>query len=225
MPFQPQPEEVVLFPAPFVPTEHQQLVISNKRVVQFAPEGVYPVAEFPIEKIEHVGRMSERPNKILGIVAGLVGLVFVIVFVAKLLPQVLYAGAPAKPTSSDSAEGGDGADDGIEGRDANDDDPFEDGKSGKDGENVKEKASKKLKKVKEIRVGWPGFTEDVIVGFLFLIGGAVSLLVARSLYGKEVHMIFCRVGQVVYPIQVRDAIQQNSILATIQAAQMAAPKK
>lgn len=227
MPFQPQPEEVVLFPAPFVPTEAHQLVISNKRIVQFAPEGLYPVAEFPIDKIEHVGRMSERPNKILGIVAGLVGIVFVIVFAAKLLPEVLYAGAPAKPTSSDSADSADGdkGDDGIEGRDANDDDPFDDGKDGKDKENVREKASKRLKKVKAVQLGWPGFTEGVIVGFLFLIGGAVSLLVARSLYGKEVHMIFCRVGQIVYPIQVRDGIQQNQVLATIQAAQQAAPKK
>ena len=37
MPFSPQPAEVVLYPAPFVPTEHHELVISNQRVVQFAP--------------------------------------------------------------------------------------------------------------------------------------------------------------------------------------------
>jgi hypothetical protein len=215
MPFEPLAGEAILFPAPFVPTEHQQLVITNKRVVQFAPEGMYPVAEFPIEKIEHVGRMSERPNRLLGIVAVIVGLLFFIVFVAKVLPQVMYAGAPAKTDAT--ADSSDGTEDGIEGRDANDDDPFEANKERKEG--VRDQATKRLQKVKAVSFGWPGFTEDVIVGFLFLLGGAVALLVGRSLYGKETHVVFCRVGQVVYPLTVRDAIQQNSILATIQAAQ------
>jgi hypothetical protein len=220
MPFEPQAGEAILFPAPFVPTEHQQLVITNKRVVQFAPEGVYPVAEFPIEKIEHVGRMSERPNRVLGIVSFIVGLVFFIVFVAKVLPQAMYAGAPGK--SDVSAEGSDGPEDGIEGRDANDDDTFENGKEHK--ENVRDQATKRLQKVKEVKFGWPGFTEDVIVGFLFLIGGGIALLIGRSLYRKETHTVFCRVGQIVYPLIVRDSIQQNSVLATIQAAQQGAKR-
>lgn len=222
MPIELQPGEVVLFPAPFVPNEPQKLVISTKRVVQYAAEGLYPVAEFPIEKIDHVGRMSERPNMVLGVCGMIVGIVFFIVFVAKVLPQVMYAGAASKPatTSSDNSEG---TEEGIEGRDSQDEDPFEEGKEGKDG--VKDKASKNLKKVKEVRFGWPGFTEDMVIGFLFLIGGGVALIIGRSLYRKEKHMVFCRVGDIVYPIEVRDGLQQNAVLATIQAAQQAVPKK
>lgn len=221
MPFELQTGEVVLFPSPFVPNEPQQLVISTKRVVQYAPEGMYPIAEFPVDRIEHVGRMSERPNAIVGILASIVGLVFFIVFVAKVLPQAMYAGAGAKTdTSSDQ---GDGTDDGIEGRDANDDDPFADGKEKK--ESVRDKATKKLGKLKEVSFGWPGFTEDVVVGLLFLFGGAVSLLVGLSLYKKEKHTVFCRVGEIVYPIEVKDTMQQNSVLAMIQAAQKTVPKK
>ena len=95
MPFSPQPAEVVLYPAPFVPTEHHELVISNQRVVQFAPTAMgagHPVAEFPLAKIEFVGRMTERPSAVLGIVSVIVGFVFLIVFVAKVLPAFMYAG-------------------------------------------------------------------------------------------------------------------------------------
>ena len=99
MPFSPQPSEVVLYPAPFVPTEHHELVISNQRVVQFAPTAMgaaLPVAEFPLEKIQFVGRMTERPSAVLGIVSVIVGFVFLIVFVAKVLPAFMYAGVPDK---------------------------------------------------------------------------------------------------------------------------------
>lgn len=220
MPIELAPGEVVLFPAPFVPNEPQKLVISTKRLVQYAAEGVYPLAELPIEKIDHVGRMSERPNMVLGIGGMIVGLVFFIVFVAKVLPQVLYAGAPSKPAATESSA--DTPDDGIEGRDSNDEDPFDEGKEGKEG--VKDKASKNLKKVKEVKLGWPGFTEDMVIGFLFLVAGGVAFLVGRSLYRKERHMIFCRVGEIVYPIEVRDSMQQNAVLATLQAAKQAVPK-
>jgi hypothetical protein len=222
MPFEPQPGEVVLFPAPFIPNEPQELVISTKRVVQYAPEGMYPLAEIPLEKIEHVGRMSERPNMVSGILAAIVGLVFVIVFVAKVLPQAMYAGTPSKPDTP-AADNGDNSDDGIEGRDSNDDDPFDDGKEHK--ENTRDKANKKLKKLKEVSFGWPGFTEDVVVGFLFLVGGLGALFLGFVLYRKERHTVFCRVGEIVYPIEVRDSIQQNAVLAMIQGAQQALPKK
>jgi len=85
MPFSPQQNEVVLYPAPFVPTEHNELVISNQRVAQFAPTAMgaaLPIAEFPVEKIQFVGRMTERPSAALGIVSIIVGFVFLIVFVA-----------------------------------------------------------------------------------------------------------------------------------------------
>lgn len=222
MPFEPQPGEVVLFPAPFVPNEPQRLVISTKRVVQYAPQGIYPVAELAIEKIEHVGRLSERPNRVLGIVAAIVGLVFVIVFVAKVLPQVMYAGSQQSKTEA-GAEGDGAAEEGIEGRDANDDDPFEKDKQHKDG--AKEKAEKNLKKLKEVKFGWPGFTEDVIVGLLFLAGGLVALFVGSLLYKQERHLVFCRVGQIVYPLEVKDGMQQNAVLAMIQSAQQAGGQK
>jgi hypothetical protein len=216
MPFEPQPGEVVLFPAPFIANEPQKLVISTKRVVQYAKEGVFPVAEFPVDKIEHVGRMSERPTMALGILSMIVGLVFFIVFVAKVLPQVMYAGTPTK--SEAGSDAADGPEEGIEGRDANDDDPFEKDKDKGDKESVSEKAKQRYKKVKEVKFGWPGFTEDMVVGFLFLLGAGIAGLIGRSMYGKERHMVFCRIGQVVYPIEVESGIQQNAVVSMIQAA-------
>ena len=63
------------------------------------------------------------------------------------------------------------------------------------------------------------------MGLLSLVAGGVALLVGRSLYNKEEHKVFCRVGEVVYQIGVKSSMQQSQILQTIQAAQQALPKK
>ncbi len=226
MPFSPEPLETVLYPAPFVPTEHHVLVISNKRVVQFAPdaETAFPVAEFPLEKIEFVGRISERPSAAMGIISAIVGVVFLIVFVAKVLPAVMYAGTANKPEVATGKGSGD-EENGIEGRDSNDEDPFASEKEAEVKESVREKANKKLTKLKEVSLGIPPLTEDVVLGLLSLVAGGVALLVGRSLYNKEEHKVFCRVGEVVYQIGVKNPMQQSQILQTIQAAQQAMPKK
>lgn len=226
MSFAPSPEETVLYPAPFVPTEHHLVVISNKRVVQFAPDATtaFPIAEFPLEKIEFVGRNSERPSATMGIVSALVGVVFLIVFVAKVLPAVMYAGSANKPEAA-SAKGSGDDEGGIEGRDANDEDPFANEKDAEVKESVRDKANKKLAQIKQVSFGIPPLTEDVVLGLLSLVAGGVALLVGRSLYNKEQHKVFCRVGEIVYEIEVRTPIQQAQILQTIQAAQAASPKK
>lgn len=223
MPFQPNPDEVVLFPAPFVPTEQHQLVVSNKRVVQFAPEGNFPIADFPLDKIEFVGRMSRRPSLVPGVVALIVGVVFLIVFMAKVLPAAMYAGTPSKTETTAPRDPGDAEeelDDGIEGRDANDDDPFAEGGSEK-----KESTKEKLKKLKglqkKVHFGLPDLTEDVVVGLLFLVGGVVAIFVGRSLYKKEEHLVFCRVGEIVYQMLMANSMQQTMVLSTLQAAQQA----
>lgn len=220
MPFEPQAGETVLFPTPFVANEPQKLVISTKRVVQYAPQGMHPIAEFPINNIEHVGRMSERPTAALGIVAAIIGAVLIIVSIVKVLPELMHAGAPSKSAASESGEA---TEDGIEGRDSNDDDPFEEGKERK--ENTRDKATKKLSKLKEVSFGWPGFTEDVVVGIFCLLGGAVALLIGASLYKRERHVVFCRVGTSVYPLEVKNGLEQTSVMSMIQSAQQASPKK
>jgi len=226
MPFSPSPEETVLYPAPFVPTEHHRLVVSNKRVVQFSPDATtaFPVAEFPLEKVDFVGRNSERPSATLGIVSAIVGFVFLIVFVAKVLPAVMYAGSAKNPEAATTKGSGDD-DSGIEGRDSNDEDPFANEKDAEVKESVRDKANKKLTKLKEVSFGIPSLTEDVVFGVLSLLMGGVALLIGRSLYGKEVHKVFCRVGEVVFQIIVDSPTQQSQILQTIQAAQQALPKK
>jgi hypothetical protein len=220
MPFSPQPSEVVLYPAPFVPTEHHELVISNQRVVQFAPTAMgaaLPVAEFPLEKIQFVGRMTERPSAVLGIVSVIVGFVFLIVFVAKVLPAFMYAGVPDK---TDVTLEGD--DSGIEGRDSNDDDPFAKEKNGEEG--VREKAEKKLAKAKAIKFGIPPLNEDIVWGVVALLGGVIALVLGRSMYRKQDFTVFCRVSDIVYRIPVVSEIQQNMVLSTLQAAQQAVKK-
>jgi len=220
MPFSPQPTEVVLYPAPFVPTEHHELVISNQRVVQFAPTAMgagHPVAEFPLEKIQFVGRMTERPSAVLGIVSVIVGFVFLIVFVAKVLPAFMYAGVPDK--TDVSLEGDES---GIEGRDSNDDDPFAKEKS--DQESLREKSEKKMAKVKAIKFGIPPLNEDIVWGVVALLGGGIALLLGRSMYRRQDFTVFCRVSDIVYRIPVSSEIQQNMVLSTLQAAQQSIKK-
>ena len=151
----------------------------------------------------------------LGLGAIILGLVLLIVSLAKVLPEVLYAGPPAKPAPT--AEGAEDSDAtaGIEGRDAQDDDPFEEGKEGKEG--VREKANKRLKKARDISIGLPSLNENVLVGLFCFLGGAIALLIGRSWYRKEQHMVFLRANGIVYPIEVGDTIQQNAILTTVSA--------
>lgn len=225
MPFSPNPSETVLYPAPFIPTEHHRLVVSNLRLVQFSPDATtaFPVAEFPLQKIDHVGRISERPNATLGIVSAIIGFVFLIVFVAKVLPAVMYAGNANKPEAATGKGTGDD-ESGIEGRDSNDEDPFANEKDAEVKESVRDKANKKLTKIKEVSFGIPPLTEDVVLGFLSLLVGAVALVIGSQLYKKEKHTVFCRVGEVVFQIDVDTPVQQSQILQTIQAAKQAMPK-
>ncbi len=219
MPFAPQSNEVVLYPAPFVPTEHHELVISNQRVVQFAPTAMgaaLPVAEFPLEKVQFVGRMTERPSAILGIVSIIVGFVFLIVFVAKVLPAFMYAGVPDK-TEVNLEE-----DSGIEGRDGNDDDPFAKDKVADEG--VREKAEKKMAKVRAIKFGIPPLNEYIVWGTVALIGGLIGIFLGRSMYRKQEFTVFCRVSDIVYRIPVQSEIQQSMVLSTLQAAQQSIKK-
>ena len=47
-----QPGETVLYPAPFVPTEHHELVISTQRVAQYAPASM--AAALPIARAHRI---------------------------------------------------------------------------------------------------------------------------------------------------------------------------
>ncbi|HNO68622.1 MAG TPA: hypothetical protein PKI49_08925 [Pseudomonadota bacterium] len=194
-------------------------MISNQRVVQFAPTAMgaaLPVAEFPLEKVQFVGRMTERPSAILGIVSIIVGFVFLIVFVAKVLPAFMYAGVPDK-TEVNLEE-----DSGIEGRDGNDDDPFAKDKVADEG--VREKAEKKMAKVRAIKFGIPPLNEDIVWGTVALIGGLIGIFLGRSMYRKQEFTVFCRVSDIVYRIPVQSEIQQSMVLSTLQAAQQSIKK-
>ena len=47
-------------------------------------------------------------------------------------------------------------------------------------------------------------------------------LIARSLWRKEDFYIFCRSAEQVYTIQVQNSLQENIVLSTLSAAQLAA---
>src|SRR5262245_27670102 len=120
MPFELQPGENVFVPASFIPTEHNPLIITSRRVVQYAPLGPFPIAEFEVVKIEHIGRMSKRPLMGVAIAVAILGLIFFIVGAMKVLPAVLFAGQ-----TKENPEEAELTDDGrlVEGKNADDDYP------------------------------------------------------------------------------------------------------
>lgn len=216
MPLELQAGEQVFFPQPFIPTEHHLLVVTNRRVVQYAPMGAYPIAEFEVGKIEFIGRMSERPLIGLAVVVGIVALILFIVGAAKVLPPTLTAGAPR--ASSDEAEL---TEDGrlVEGKDADDEYPFYDKEIER--ESLKRKADK-LKKITQIKPGLPPLTRSVVWGLVSLVAALALALLARRVYRKEDHFIFCRVADQVHRLSVATEAEQTQILSILQAAQQAA---
>ena len=122
-----------------------------------------------------MGRMTERPSAILGIVSIIVGFVFLIVFVAKVLPAFMYAGVPDK-TEVNLEE-----DSGIEGRDGNDDDP-----SPKTRSPMKACAKKpKNGQSQGHQFGIPPLNEDIVWGTVALLGGLIGIFLGRSMYRKQ----------------------------------------
>lgn len=218
MPFELQPGEQVFFPAPFIPTEHNPLIISNRRVVQYAALGPFPIAEFEVGKIEHIGRMSKRPLMPLAIMLAILGLIFFIVGTMKVLPAVLFAGqGKANPEEAELT------DDGrlVEGKNSDDDFPTEFGDKEVAAGALKRKAEK-LKKLKEIKPGLPPITSGFVFSVLSVLGGIGLGLIARKVWRKEDYYIFCRTGEQVYTIQVASSIQENVVLSTLSAAKTAA---
>ncbi|MCS6911714.1 MAG: hypothetical protein RMK29_18195 [Myxococcales bacterium] len=216
MPLELQPGEQVFFPQPFIPTEHHPLVITNRRVLQYAPMGAYPIAEFEVGKIEFIGRMSERPLIGLTVVVGIVAFILFIVGAAKVLPPTLFAEAPR--SSSDEAEL---TEDGrlVEGKDADDEYPFYDKEVDKG--SLRRKLQK-LKKLSQISPRLPPLTGDVIWGLVSLVAAVALALLARRLYRKEDFFIFCRVADQVYRLCLASEAEQMQVLSTLQAAQQAA---
>jgi hypothetical protein len=221
MPLDLQAGELVLFPAPFVPTEHHRLIVTNRRVVQYAPVGAFPIAEFEVGKIEFIGRMSERPRKGLAIAIIALGLILFIVGAMKVLPVALYAGAAKDKTEEvEPEETLDGRL--VEGKDNDDEFPFYDKEIEK--KSVAAKAGSTLKKLKQIKPGLPPLTKDVKKGLLFWFLAFCCFVPASLLYKKEEFFIFCRCGGALHRLQVQNATQQNVVLTTLQAAQQSAPK-
>lgn len=205
MAFELEGGEQVMFPSPYVPTEQHPLVVTNRRVAHFAPGGSFPVAVLPVEKIDFVGRASERSHVGVSIVLAVLGLILFIVGTGKVLPPVLHAGAPREEKKDE-----------IEGRNADDEYPFEEKKSAKD-------RAEDLKKLKAaFNPGVPPITADLLLGALLMVVGAGCLYGGYRLFKRKRHVIYCRVGNAVHPIEARDEIQQTMIMGMLQAVRQAA---
>lgn len=212
------PGEQVIFPAPFVPTEFHPLVVTNRRVVQFTPGGQYPTSDFELTQVDFIGRMSERPFIGIAVLIAAVGLILLIVAGWKLLPPILHAGHKADGSQAQMTEDGRI----IEGKDDQDDYPFFD----KENQEKAQKLSlERMKKLKEIKPGIPPLNREVGLGLLFLVLSVGTLVGASSLYKREQFFIFCRTkDNNVHRLETQSEMQQNMVLASLQAAHQAVQK-
>jgi len=69
------PNEQVIFPAPYVPTEPALTLITTGRIINFGDEGR---VEMPLGKVGFTGKLTGRPLLVLGIVLALLGAPFVL---------------------------------------------------------------------------------------------------------------------------------------------------
>lgn len=213
MPMDLKPGETVLFPNPYIPTDPNRVVVTTKRVAQFAPPGTFPIAEIEMDKIESMGRQTLRPYMHFAVILGLIASILVIGAIAKVLPAALQAGAEQKSGDKKPEE----EKDKIEGRNADDDFPAEFGMK----DDKKAQAEEKLKKLKKLKdntkLGVPplGALVMPVLMALAALGAAAGAMALRN---RRQYIVFCRTSQTVHRLEVQDEMQQNMILTMIQAA-------
>ena len=201
MPIKLRPGEIAFYPQPFVESEPNLTVITNQRVVHFGEEGH---GEIAAKEVSHLGRVSERPKLLLGIllvVAGLplLGTGVYLFFSVKgpltlsgLTAAVLPDAGPAPATQA-----GIGDDPSVE--------------VPQDGEAVAVESSSPSNPIVTRLIG----LLLAAFGLLMAAGGVLALRIQR-------HFVMVRGGPQVLRITATDKIQQNQILMTVQASQQGA---
>lgn len=201
MPIKLRPGEIAFYPQPFVESEPNLTVITNQRVVHFGEEGHQEVAA---KEVSHLGRVSERPMLLLGIVLALVGLPLLgtgvyLFFSVKgpltlsgLTASVLPDAGPAP-----ASQAGIGDDPSVE--------------VPQDEAAAPEPTSSPSNPVVTRLIG----LVLAVLGLLMAAGGVLALRVQR-------HFVMVRGGPQVLKITATDKIQQNQVLMVVQAAQQGA---
>ena len=212
MPFPLRPQESVFFPQPFVETEVHMLVISNQRVVQFSDEGKQ---EMEAREVNFVGRVSERPLVLPGLIALLVGVPMVIIGIYLIvtagpltLPQV--PGVPALPGMPGVPPGLPGMPGAAPAAAAA---PAEDDPAGAASDD-EEGAEPKPKKEEPSTPG-----NHRVLGLVLVLLGFVLAAVGGLLASRQRHVVLVRGGPKVIKIRAADRMEQTQILSTLQAVQ------
>lgn len=205
MPFKLHEQEVPLYPQPFVETEAHLLVITTQRIVQFGDEGR---RELAAGDVSFVGRVSERPLLVLGVLLALVGLPLLVSGAWVVLtgpggfklPSIsLFKHKPALPSVEDDPAGPPPEDDEAEAADDSDEDGAAEGEAAA--------PHQPMSKTTGVALG--------AGGLLLLVGGALA---AR----KRRHLVLVRGGTGVLRLQAKNANEQTQLLSTVQTMQTTA---
>lgn len=203
MPFPLRPQETAFYPQPFIETEVHMLVITNQRVVQFSDEGRQ---EIEAREVSFVGRVSERPLLIAGVIAVILGLPLLLFGVYQFvsagpLPIPAAPGLPPIPPRPGAAPAAAPA------ANPGDDTPSED---------VDDPAAPKPEPVKVANPAGQRTTGVILVLVGFVVA-AVGVLLAT----RQRHMVLVRGGPKVIKIRAADKMEQTQILSTLGAVQSA----
>lgn len=202
MPIKLRPNEMAFYPAPFVESEANLLVVTNQRVVQFGDAGL---EEMPARDLTHVGRVSERPTLVLGILLLVVGLPLVGFGAYLFLTSkggLAVPTLPGLPTPGAAPTPAAGSDDPA-GPAANDDPA---------GEAAPAAAAEAPSAPVDNRL----IAVALAVPGLLLIAGGV--LLAR----RQRHLLLLRGGDRVMTLKTDSKMQQTLLLSTVQAIQTGA---
>ncbi len=193
MPFALRPQEMPLYPQPFVESEVYLLVITNQRLVQFGDEGRQ---EMEAREVGFVGRMSQRPTLWPGLLLLLVSLPLLVLGVylvatargPLVAPAAATAAAPANPADDPAGPA---------------DDPAAP---------LASAASALLSDANWRRLEGAGLG---LLGLALLVAGGL-------LASRQRHLVLVRGGQRMIKLRVASAMEQSQVLSTLGALQQAA---
>lgn len=172
MAIQLQPNETVLFPAPYVPTDPALTIITTNRIVNFGDDGR---VEVPMSKVTFSGKITGRPFLVIGIILALFGAPFVV------YGALQWNSVRGLPTFEEQ--------------------PPPPGVEATDPADVRIKA-----------------VIFAVFGALFIGGGYLCVKKIR-------YLVMCRGDGKMIKLKVKDEMQQNQVLMTIQAMLNAAKQQ